>query len=360
MMFPIMPWCRVDREYQVGDVTIIPYGGQIDGVGDDVQRHLTRVLGTYRNIAGHPVDHAAVVRYGDRPFGADLAPEEIESAYEWVQIACFAGLAGREFFTPEAPCNSDVFLLYMQRLEDPNFVALRTRRREGHTWSLWPLDAVVMSVPAHVSPVRLVSLDLPLLDALVALARRTGPEWGSWQHALSCFSQANTDSDAFRYQVEWGLMCSAFERLLNAAPDYEDVAGKFAQVVVPPKPLLAANARRRIDRWKDPTAPVRLEWLKEFYRVRGDFAHGRLTTRQQMAWNPPEHLMLGAIAFPLLVRCLLQRSGVYTLKRGDLAVVEMFESFADQAGFLAPPPDSRNSMDTWWTRMLGRALAGGG
>src|SRR6266446_4546431 len=53
---------------------------------------------------------------------------------------CFTGLAGREFFTPEAQCNSDVFLLYMQRHEDADFVAIRTRRHEGHTWSAWPLD----------------------------------------------------------------------------------------------------------------------------------------------------------------------------------------------------------------------------
>ncbi len=355
MMLPIMPWCRIDRAYQVGDVTITPYRGRMDGVDDVVQRQLARVLGTYRTIQGRPVDHAAVVRYADRPFGADLAPDEIESAYEWVQLACFAGLAGREFFTPEAPCNSDVFLLYMQRLEDADFVAIRTRRREGNTWSAWPLDSVVMSVPTHVSPVRLVSLDRRLLDALVALARRGGPEWGRWQHALSCFNQGNTDSDGFRYQVEWGLLCSAFERLLDAESHYDDVARRSTEAMVPARPLLARDARRRIDPWRDPDAPVRLEWLREFYRVRGDFSHGRLATRQPMAWKPIEHLTLAAIAFPLLVRCLLRRAGTYELTPGDLAMVEVFEPFADQADFLTLPADSRGSMDTWWTRMLGRS-----
>lgn len=92
MMLPIMPWCRLDRTYQVGDVTITPYYGRLDGVDDAVQRRLARVLGTYRTIEGRPVDHAAVVLYADRGFGADLTPEEIDSAYEWVQLACFAGL----------------------------------------------------------------------------------------------------------------------------------------------------------------------------------------------------------------------------------------------------------------------------
>jgi hypothetical protein len=79
---------------------------------------------------------------------------------------------------------------------------------------------------------------------------------------------------------------------------------------------------------------VRFEWLSEFYRVRGDFAHGRLTTRQPMVWNATEHLALAAIAFPFVVRCLLQRAGAYTLTRDDIAAIETFEPFADQAAFL--------------------------
>ena len=97
MMFPIMPWCRIDRAYSAGDVTIIRYRGRLDGVDDVVHQHLARVLGTYRTIEGRPVEHAAVVLYADRPFGSDIAPDEIECAYDWIQLACFAGLAGREF-----------------------------------------------------------------------------------------------------------------------------------------------------------------------------------------------------------------------------------------------------------------------
>ena len=66
----------------------------------------------------------------------------------------------------------------------------------------------------------------------------------------------------------------------------------------------------------------------------GDFAHGRLTTRQPMVWNATEHLALAAIAFPFVVRCLLQRAGAYTLTRDDIAAIETFEPFADQAAFL--------------------------
>jgi hypothetical protein len=358
MILPIMPWCRIDRAYEVGDVTIIPYRGRVDDVDAPVQRALTRVLSTYRDIQGRPVDHAAVVRYADKSFGADLTDDEIDSIYEWVQLACFAGLAGRQFFTPEAPGNSDAFIVYAQRLQDADFVALRTRRREGHTWSAWPLDAIALTVPTHVSPVRSVSLDARLLDGLVSFARKGTPDWGRWQHALSCFNQANTDGDTFRHQIEWGLMCSAFEQLLNADSKAEDVADKFAKALVPSRPLLASDAQRRLERWKDAGAPVRYEWLKEFYRVRGDFAHGKLTTQQPMAWHPIEHLTLAAIAFPLLVRSLLQSGGTYKFTADDVAAIDVFEEFANEPDFLHLPPDTRNSLDTWWARFFRRAKRG--
>src|SRR5438105_15787852 len=107
MMLGIMPWCRIDRAYTVGDVTITPYRGVAVDVDDAVQEQLARALATYRTIENQPVDHAAIVTYAEKRFGADLTSEEIETAYEWVSLACFTGLAGREFFTPEAPCNAD-------------------------------------------------------------------------------------------------------------------------------------------------------------------------------------------------------------------------------------------------------------
>ncbi len=44
MMLPIMPWCRIDRVYQVGDVTIEAYRGTLEGVTrpDPARRHRGR------------------------------------------------------------------------------------------------------------------------------------------------------------------------------------------------------------------------------------------------------------------------------------------------------------------------------
>jgi hypothetical protein len=60
-----------------------------------------------------------------------------------------------------------------------------------------------------------------------------------------------------------------------------------------------------------------------------------------MAWTPIEHLTLAELAFPLLVRCLLQAARVYVLTPDERATIEAFEPFADQPAFLRVSPDPR-------------------
>jgi hypothetical protein len=57
-----------------------------------VQEVLARVLNTYRDIRGRPVGHAALVRYADKSFGADLTDDEIDGIYEWVPARLLCGL----------------------------------------------------------------------------------------------------------------------------------------------------------------------------------------------------------------------------------------------------------------------------
>jgi hypothetical protein len=92
--------------------------------------------------------------------------------------------------------------------------------------------------------------------------------------------------------------------------------------------------------------------MSEFYRIRGDFAHGKLQTGQPLVWTQWEHLVLASISFPLCMKALLQQKGHYSLTEDDQAQTDAFESLADQDGFLAEPPDSSGSGGSWWRRCL--------
>jgi len=359
LILQFMPWCRIDKTYAVGDVTIIPFrrDGPVEGVNAVTTSQIKTILASYKNLEGQPVREAALVRYTDRPLLADLSDDELEITHEWVELACFCGLAKREYFNQLGPyCNTDCFAFYAQGIGEPGFTTIVSRRREGRTLNTWPLDKILFSVPVHVSPIDRVALDERLLDGLVAFRKEASDdEWSRWQNAISCFNQANTDNDTIRYQVEWVLLCSAFEHILEAKSKAEDVAKRFTDALVPSTSLLVGKAKRYSAQKKwDVNKPLRYEWMNEFYRIRGDFAHGRLKTRQPAVWNPPEHIVLATIAFPLLVRCLLQKRGKYELTDKDRAQVNAFEELADEP-FLEPPGNQESSIDSVWSRLVNKA-----
>src|SRR5262245_66203324 len=132
-------------DYRVGDAAIIPYRGRIDGVEDDAQRALRPRIRRLVDLVLREILTKCLVRVTDDVRVVRRAPLAIPvSIHEWVQLACLAGLAGREVFTPEPPANSR-----MCNGSRTHVIALRTRRRGGNTWSAWPLDSIAMTVSTH-------------------------------------------------------------------------------------------------------------------------------------------------------------------------------------------------------------------
>jgi hypothetical protein len=358
-LLQFMPWCPIDKIYHAGEISIIPFNR--DQKTDDFDEleicHIRTILSSYRNLEGHPVEEVALVKYKDKPILADLNDDEIEIARECADLICFSGLANREYFNQlGAYCNADCFLLYGQRFkEDPSFIGVTSRRREGRNLDGRPLAETIFSIPVHTNYVREVRLDENILSALINYRDSSlDDNWLRWQNAISCFNQANTDNDTVHYQVEWVLLCSAFEHLLAAKSEAKDVAQKFADVFMPNFPLPISKTKRKSNKWQNLNSHLRYEWIKEFYRIRGDFSHGKLKTRQPTTWKPLEHIVLATIAFHLLVRVLLSKKGHYILIDDDQAQIDAFEKIADE-DFLNPPTDQKSSMDSWYSQFIRKA-----
>jgi hypothetical protein len=243
--------------------------------------------------------------------------------------------------------------MYGQRFQgNLSHAGITYRKRAGELWDLRSLDRTVFSIPVHASSVKTVTLDSDLLSGLLKFRDTEVADWGRWQNAISCFRQGNTDNETVRLQVEWVLLCGAFQRLLNTPSDHKDVATKLSETLKPNRSVFVRDTKRVSARFLDANSSLRYEWMKEFYRIRGDFAHGKLATVQPMAWTPLEHLVLASISFPLCVKHLLQEKGYYSLTDTDEDETNAFEVFADQVDFLSEPPDSTGSTDSWWSRVI--------
>lgn len=310
-----LPWCHLDRAFSAGGVTLLPIDlshppAQLD---DETIRFVKSVLSDFIGITGQPVGNFAVVSLrGHILLDYLVDPEDVSAIRDYIDIACLSGLSGREFLGRAEPyCNADCFLLYERRFDSMTGVrAPMFRRRDNTAFGPAPGPAMRVHVPIHAAVVPRVSLDDGFFRALASFREiivnsSDSERWTSWQEAIYCFNQANTDNESMSEQLEWVLMSSALERILGARGNGDALAKRFVETIVPEKPELYFDVA------------ILRDWVREFYRLRGDFAHGRIRSRIPRRWESWHHLLFGAIAFPLLTKALLERGKAYVFTEND-------------------------------------------
>jgi hypothetical protein len=305
----------LDRAFSAGGVTLLPIDlshppAQLD---DETLRSVKSVLSDFIGITGQPVENFAVVSLHNQILLDYLVdPADVAAIRDYIDIACLSGLSDREFLGRAQPyCNSDCFLLYERRFDSMTGVrAPIFRRRDSTPFGPAAGPAMRVHIPVHAAVVPRVSLDESFFLALtsfreIVVTSSDSERWTAWQEAIYCFNQANTDNERMVEQLEWVLMSSALERILGAPGSADAVAKRFIEAIVPERPQLYFDLTLLRD------------WVREFYRLRGDFAHGRIQSRIPRRWESWHHLLFGAIAFPLLTKALLESEKSYVFTEND-------------------------------------------
>jgi hypothetical protein len=336
-MFCFLPWLRLKEPVSFDGHTLVPFtrGERSPQVPTEVQLTAESILGHYFELKNRPVDRAVFMVHGGHKPLDDLDADERQQLFTAVEVLSFAGLSAREFFA-HGYWNRDHFQLVIQSFAgDPDSgVMVSSRRRDGGTNSYRTSDVLEFYRPNHVPLFGDVSLDSDLLSAVEMEAARDSKRWGDIAEAMLGFNLANTDSEAIAERVEAVVLAGAFERLLNCSRGKEyDVAVSFARTVVP---TYEAEFRTWLAA-RDPSAPeltngretsLREMWMRDFYRLRNDFAHGRNAPRRRPQWPLWDHLLLASYIFPRALKSELARSGGYSLSNRDQAEIDAFEALA--------------------------------
>jgi hypothetical protein len=305
----------LDRAFSSGNVTLLPFDVSQPpaGLDDETIRLVKFVLSDFVGITGQPVGKFAVVSLRNKILlDYLLDPVDVAAIRDYVDIACLSGLSDREFLGRAEPyCNSDCFLSYERRFDSMTGVrAPIFRRRDSTPFGPAAGPAMRVHVPSHAAAVPRVSLDESFFRELasfreIIVTSSDSERWTAWQEAIYCFNQANTDNESMGAHLEWVLMSSALERILGAPSNGDAVARRFVEAIVPEKPQLYFDLA------------ILRDWVREFYRLRNDFAHGRIRSRIPRRWESWHHLLFGAIAFPLLVKSLLENEKAYVFTEND-------------------------------------------
>jgi hypothetical protein len=301
--------------YTAGPVSLLPFD-RLDPPEDwdeITKESVPAALDDFIGVDGNPISTCTVVSVGGRILLEDY-PEagRIETLRDYVELACVVCLSGREFLTTAEPyCNSDCFSVYQRQYRRGwGTSAPPIRRRDDIPMGLSGL-ALKVHAPKHTVPIMKLSLEEAFFKALSELRRKLIGSgrlelWARLQESIFCFNQANTDSEAIPPHIEWVLMASAIQRILNTPSKADVFARQFRSELFP------NDSKRR-------KAEMVETWAREFYRYRGNYAHGQLRPYGKAQWPREQHLLCGAIAFPLLLKILLQREGVYRPTTRDAA-----------------------------------------
>lgn len=334
-MLAFLPWLTLSKKAYIAlhGFELLPYvRGRLPADKDpDLQRALDLVLEPYMDQTNHSVKSATILRLSTHGIINDLTADERDELFAFTELLALAGLASRDFFGHGFPyVNRDDFMLIIQSFSDPaGGVAYDARRRDGSTKGYIPRGSYRVQAPLYVNDSTLAEPDMALLDSLLGF--RAQNEWPQYWEAILMFNHANTDSSQVPDHQEAVMMVGAFEMLLGLRSGKEhELAEAFHHGFSPQRDLTVDKCARLssppalLERYKK-NRSVREAWIRDFFRMRGALSHGATKPQAPSAWSLREHLLLGAYAFPQLVKLALASRKFYVLTKDDRFDVEVFE-----------------------------------
>jgi hypothetical protein len=366
-MLCFFPWAGITERLVFGSFHLAPCGEAL--ASGEISADLRDAIGAILEAYGfrRDVDRARVpiLRHEGKSFTADLSDDEVAEYFEFRTRLTFAALAARQFFGHRY-CNSDNLRLVIQgfSVERAGGALITTRRRDGAQSNMVPRGVLRVPRPMHVAPSCQLPLDLdsPLLDALELAGRTSTPSWPRLEEGIRLFVGANSDSSDVGPHAEVVDTVSAFSRLADAWDEKGTVDGFLAA-------LPASNesdaegygpkaADQRLRRTVASGRPVRAAWLSDAYVLRSQYGHGRVgSPPYRSTWSVHEHLLLGALAFPLMVKAMLASEGMYLFTDMDVTANNAFDTLATFDPFATLGEDERHPWRDTLARISLRPLA---
>lgn len=343
------PWLAVPAARTFGRFSIVPHGERIDVVGLSPEENVQvrDVLSAYRGRGSLPVRRWSLLTVDQQLFSGDdeTVFDAIHSFHEHLK---FSALCARDLTSDWGRndyCNSDGFTLVGQGLAPGGSISVRSRRANGSREDLARRTDYHFGKAPHVAAPEDLEFCEPLHSAIEkARSVYSEKDWARWEHAIFAFNQANTDSDQIRHQIEWVLLAGAFEQLLDAKSEAKAAASAFAAVM----PAASRHFRAGIAPSRagivEGQRPIE-QWMREFYRLRGDFAHGKRGTEQRSLWTPFEHIYLAKLCFAQLVKNLLAANVALALSEEDRAMSTCLDAYVAQKELFPANESAVNQAD---------------
>ncbi len=351
------PWLGLADVTKVGNYTLMPFerGTKPGGPGTDLQKNLDMVTEPYI-ISNRSISHATIIKFGKNEITADLSKEQAASVFAFSELVAFSGLSVRKYFTDSSISgywNRENFRIIIQNFTpESRGVAVTTRRRDGSRSTYYSGKTYRFQKPEHVDSISItkVKLDTTLLDSLLKAKDGLIPEtWSCFFESILNFNFANTDSEGIQQEAEAVFMIGGFERLLECGGKENDLADRFVRILRPSSDkslndFIRPYAQQIANRFRS-SLTIRDMWIRDFFRLRGDLAHGKVEPKYPAIWTLRDHLLHASYVFPLVLKSKLAEGKFYNLTEDDQFHIDLFESLVCEEHFKPQEMENEHPWD---------------
>lgn len=343
-MLALMPWLRIREPVRIGPFHIFPIGiGETEpaGVTSIVSSQaIEKVQSQYRLAPHLPLDLLTAVQYDGRPLGCEFDEVDRAAIFRFAQHVAISGLSDRRFLGgfPDDYTAAGHYQLVVQAFQEPyrGSVSITHRRKGGQMSVLNGESDFHFVVPAHLVGQGAPNLNVPLLNALWEARALPEADREHVDASVAQFLLSNSDSPDVPPDVETAAAYSALERLIDdhdVAKVRRGLQNLLAVIDATPN---AQEARHELPAF-DVTRPVFSRWVTQLYSVRGRLAHGKSANGYKSDWSLFEHGVAAAFAYPLLLKALLAKYGLYKLTDEDVVHALGLEGLLNDRPFFAVP-----------------------
>ncbi len=364
------PWLNITGDIELHSVELKRYerGSLPFGKNTRKQNACDEAFSHYKDRTGEPISFATILKLKFKEADIYLSEDDRNFLREAAQIIAFSGLSERKFFVPGHYWNADNFHFVILEFTDTSkgFTVV-LRRRYGQVGRFYSPKLFSETVPAHVNNATECKIDVELANALLKLReekkKKNSKEWKRFLDVIFFYNLANTDNPSIIPQQEVVMLLWAFQRLLGCEhADWKELVKEFASKISFVGEGLPLGKSKRPLEWyrKKKVLTIREVWIMDFYRLRGEFAHGKTEDEkppsEPLAWTMDEHLLLASFIFPLLLKVVLNNHGFYALTECDRAYIRAFDELTHDPFGRVKTEDEPESW--WWNKVITDKLLG--
>lgn len=343
-----MPWFQIDQAVKLTEFRLFPFN--LNGTNDPEvtgsYKDIVNVLSNYKSRSQKSVTTATIMGLTGKQLTDELSGPDLQHFFVYSEIIAFSGLSKRRFFSHSSYSNTEVFRLVGQPFKNSTDTpAISSRRRDGGSLAGFAQGIFQEICPFHVSPISRGQLDVPLIEAMIKAYNSGNTSWAHVYDAIIAFNGSNTDSPTVKNSIEVVLTLGAFERGLGLRGGREDeLAVEFVKVLSEISLATGMKEKKNLKPAVQKFQNVREAWIRDFFRVRNDLAHGKSQAAYPSSWSTSEHMVLAAYIFPLLIKAILAQAGFYQLTDDDEADIFTFDYLLNLNGlFRLLDPEDPNS-----------------